>query len=71
VLNRAQLERAEHNERFLATIAIDETPFLDWAIIAAFYVALRYVDSFSPIDFNSHRQRNWRVRAKRVHTSYS
>ncbi len=62
-LNRAQLERAEHNERFLATIPVDQTPYLDWVVTVAFYVALRYIDASSPIDFESHRQRNWWVRA--------
>ena len=39
-------ERAEHNERFLSTLDLDVTEYLDWAVTIAFYVAVRYVDAF-------------------------
>ena len=40
------LERAEHNERFLSTLDLNRTDYLDWAVTIAFYVVLRYVDAF-------------------------
>lgn len=45
-LDENLLERARHNERFLATLDLDTTPYLDWAVTIAFYAALRYVDAF-------------------------
>ena len=52
------LERAEHNERFLSTLDLNRTEYLDWAVTIAFYVALRYVDAFFfPIRPADHRER--------------
>ncbi len=45
-LNSALLERAQRNERFLATFDLATTPYLDWVVTAAFYAALRYVDAY-------------------------
>ena len=45
-LDETLLERARHNERFLASLDLDTTPYLDWAVTIAFYAALRYVDAF-------------------------
>ncbi len=57
-LDEGLLERARHNERFLATLDLDATPYLDWAVTIAFYAALRYVDAFFyPQNVNSHSDR--------------
>ena len=62
-LDPAYLERAQHNELYLATFDIHNSDFLDWAVVAAFYVAVRYVDAYfypnKPVD---HEERNRRVR---------
>ncbi len=52
------LERAKRNERFLATLDLATTPYLDWAVTIAFYAALRYVDAFFyPDRPHDHRER--------------
>ena len=57
-LDESLLERARHNERFLATLDLDTTPYLDWAVTIAFYAALRYVDAFfHPQEVSSHSER--------------
>lgn len=57
-LDEGLLERARHNERFLATLDLDTTPYLDWAVTIAFYAALRYMDAFfHPQEVNSHSER--------------
>ncbi len=57
-LDENRLERARHNERFLATLDLDATPYLDWAVTIAFYAALRYVDAFFyPERPHDHRER--------------
>lgn len=45
-LNERFKARAEHNERLLATFDLSKTSFLDWAVVVAFYAAVRYVDGF-------------------------
>ena len=51
-------ERAEHNDRFLETLELATSPFLDWAVVVAFYVAVRYVDAyFHPFRPVSHPER--------------
>jgi hypothetical protein len=37
------LKQAQHNEAFLATFDLAKSPYLDWAVTAAFYSALHYV----------------------------
>lgn len=37
------LQQAKHNEAFLASLDLETTPFLDWAITAVFYAALHYL----------------------------
>ncbi|MBI4312006.1 MAG: hypothetical protein HY681_09510 [Chloroflexi bacterium] len=58
-LNEELRARAEHNERFLATFELSNTLFLDWAVVVAFYTAVRYVDAYfypdRPVD---HPERN-------------
>lgn len=57
-LDENLLEKARHNERFLATLDLDTTPYLDWAVTIAFYAALRYVDAFFyPERPHDHRER--------------
>ncbi len=38
--------RAEHNERFFKYVSAKHDEFADWAVVAAFYVAVRYVDAY-------------------------
>ncbi len=45
-LDNSLRKRAEHNERFLETFSITHSPYLDWAVIVAFYTAVRYVDAY-------------------------
>ena len=40
------LEKAKHNESFVASFDLDSTPFLDWAITGMFYSALHYVEAY-------------------------
>lgn len=40
------LDKAAHNERFLDTFDVDSTPYLDWVVIVAFYIALHYIDAY-------------------------
>lgn len=40
------LDKAAHNERFLDTFDVDSTPYLDWVVIVAFYIAVHYVDAY-------------------------
>lgn len=37
------LHQAQHNEAFLAVFDLARSPFLDWAVTAAFYAALHYL----------------------------
>lgn len=39
----AHLAQAEHNEQFLQTLGLPETPYLDWAVTVIFYAALHYI----------------------------
>jgi hypothetical protein len=55
-------ERGDHNRSFLATLDLETTPFLDWAVVIAFYVAVRYVDAyFHPVRPVDHPERLTRV----------
>ncbi|MBI4608837.1 MAG: HEPN domain-containing protein [Candidatus Rokubacteria bacterium] len=36
-------QQARHNEAFLATFDLARSPYLDWAVTAAFYAALHYL----------------------------
>jgi hypothetical protein len=40
------LEKARHNESFVASFDISSTPFLDWAITGMFYSALHYLEAY-------------------------
>jgi hypothetical protein len=37
------LAQAQHNEAFLSTFNLGTSPYLDWAVTAAFYTALHYL----------------------------
>jgi len=37
------LHQAQHNEAYLAAFDLARSPFLDWAVTAAFYAALHYL----------------------------
>ena len=37
------LQKAQHNEAYLATFDLSHSPFLDWAVTATFYSALHYL----------------------------
>ncbi len=37
------LQQAQHNEAYLATFDLAQSPYLDWAATAAFYSALHYL----------------------------
>ena len=66
--------RTEHNERLLGTFnPLSDTEFLDWAVVVAFYVALRYVDAFfSPERPVNHEERNgWVARNSRTSRIYN
>ena len=74
-LDERLLERARHNERFLDTLDLDTTPYLDWAVTIAFYAALRYVDAFFyPAEPHDHRERlTWvqtNPRTRPIYDSY-
>lgn len=40
---QAHVEQAQRNEAFLESLAIDSTPYLDWAVTVIFYAALHYL----------------------------
>lgn len=56
------MDKATYNERFLDTFDVDSTPYLDWAVIVAFYIAVHYVDAFLAHkgyeDIGDHRTRD-------------
>ena len=37
------LKQAQHNEAYLASFDLAKSPYLDWAVTAAFYSALHYL----------------------------
>ncbi len=38
--------KAEHDERFVSSLDVATTPYLDWAITALFYSGLHYVEAY-------------------------
>jgi hypothetical protein len=40
------LQKAAHNEAFVASLDLTTTPYLDWAVTGLFYAALHYVEAF-------------------------
>lgn len=40
------LQQAEHNKAFVQSFDLDTSPYLDWAVTAAFYTALHLVEWF-------------------------
>jgi uncharacterized protein (UPF0332 family) len=40
------LQQAAHNEKFIHQFDLDNTEFLDWAVIAAFYAALHWINAY-------------------------
>lgn len=36
--------QAEHNKAFIQSLDLDTSPFLDWAVTAAFYAALHFIE---------------------------
>ena len=49
----AHLHKAQHNEGFVASLNLDQTAYLDWAVTGLFYAALHYVESFLA-NYNTH-----------------
>ena len=40
------LQQAEHNEKFFHSFDIEKTEFRDWAVIAAFYAAVHWINAY-------------------------
>lgn len=40
------LQKAQHDENFVASLDIHTTPFLDWAVTGLFYAAVHYVEGY-------------------------
>lgn len=59
------LRKASHNLRFVKTLNIANTKYLDWAIVVLFYTACHYVDAYFAtqglLEFRNHGQRNAKV----------
>ncbi|HZX13166.1 MAG TPA: hypothetical protein VFF49_02050 [Thermodesulfobacteriota bacterium] len=68
--------KAEHNERFANSFALDSTPYLDWVVTGFFYSAIHYIDSylahFHSIHPYSHEDRDDKVRRylRRINKDY-
>lgn len=45
------LQKARHNDAFLATFDLAASPYLDWAVTAAFYAALHYLRALMAKNF--------------------
>ena len=39
--------KAEHNERFVASLGLASTPFRDWVMTGVFYAALHYIRAYA------------------------
>ena len=58
------LRKAEKNKSFAESIKTDNATNIGWALVAAFYSALHFVDAFAAkynTHFSSHTQRNAEV----------
>ena len=66
------VRRAERNRSHLDEFDLDDTAYLDWAVIVAFYTALRWVDAyFSPNRPTDHPERNaWVARDSHTRPIY-
>lgn len=68
--------KAEHNERFANSFALDSTPYLDWVVTGLFYSAIHYIDAylahFHSIHPDSHEDRDDKVRRylRRINKDY-
>lgn len=67
--------QAEHNEQFLSSLDLDQTPFLDWAITVCFYAALHYVDAYLALlglhpSTHSEREKEVRHRLRPLYFHY-
>ena len=40
------LKKAHHNEAFIESFEVADTPFLDWIVTAAFYAAVHYIEAY-------------------------
>ena len=38
--------QALHNERFVGSLDVDSTPYLDWVVTGAFYTAVHLIEKF-------------------------
>ncbi|MBI2819561.1 MAG: hypothetical protein HYX73_06245 [Acidobacteria bacterium] len=72
------LQKAEHNEAFVASLDWKTTPFLDWVVTGLFYAALQYVEAYlatREIHSVDHRARDSDIRRdhylKPVYRAYS
>ncbi|MCI0455212.1 MAG: hypothetical protein L0Y68_09495 [Candidatus Dadabacteria bacterium] len=58
-------QKAEHNERFANSLALNSTPYLDWVVTGLFYSAIHYIDAylanFQGIHPYSHEDRDDKV----------
>jgi hypothetical protein len=43
---RGQASQVLHSRKFLATLDLDNSPFLDWAVTVIFYTAVHLVEQF-------------------------
>ena len=71
------LDKAKHNEEFVASLDWNTTPYLDWVVTGMFYAALQYVEAYlatQGIHSVDHRARDSDIRRdpqlKPLYSSY-
>lgn len=66
----SHLRQAQHNRDLIDALDPVSTPFLDWVVTVAFYVALHRVEAWfadKELHFESHTQRDdWLTKAKEL-----
>ena len=67
---RSHLRQAQHNRDLIESLIPASTPFLDWVVTVAFYVALHRIEAWfagKGQHFESHTQRDdWLSKAKQL-----
>lgn len=60
------ITKARHNEEFIDSFNLDNSPFLDWVVNGIFYAALHYLDSYFAtrnMHPSDHKTRNSYIRS--------